>query len=286
MKIKKLFVGFTAASLAASCMAFSVSAATKLSDVVYPSEEDAEMNEAYYSIGGMAYYMGTNWQWNQGDWISITEDGILEFNYTISEGLTMPNGGTLGSMGIVINNLPEDNYPYEITITEAQFEATDGTVTELTSIKAITEATLDPEGGFRINIRPNEQVDETTGEVVAEATPEVAGWDAEGAFNGGTLSVTIDFGTAASNDDTSSEAGDSLSETNDDSSDSDKGSASDTGSANDTDPETAATSKSDTSPETNTAAAETANAETGAGEVVFAGIALSSAALIAAKKNK
>lgn len=67
MKIKKLFVGFTAASLAASCMAFSVSAATKLSDVVYPSEEDAEMNEAYYSIGGMAYYMGTNWQWNQGD---------------------------------------------------------------------------------------------------------------------------------------------------------------------------------------------------------------------------
>ncbi|WP_124099310.1 hypothetical protein [Ruminococcus sp. Marseille-P6503] len=280
MKIKKLLVGFTAASLAASCMAFSVSAATKLSDVVYPSEEDAEMNDAYFSIGGLPFYMGTNWQWNQGDWVSITEDGILEFSYTISEGLTLPNGGTLGSMGIVVNNLPEDNYPYDITITEAKFEAADGTVTELTSVKAITEADLSSEGGFRINIRPSEQVDETTGELVAAATPEVAGWDEEGAFSGGTLFVTIDFGSAASDDDTSSEAGGSLSETDDDSSDSD------TVSANEASSETAAASKNASSSETNAASGKTDNAETGAGELVLAGIALSSAALIAAKKNK
>lgn len=261
-------------------MAFSVSAATKLSDVVYPSEEDAEMNDAYFSIGGLPFYMGTNWQWNQGDWVSITEDGILEFSYTISEGLTLPNGGTLGSMGIVVNNLPEDNYPYDITITEAKFEAADGTVTELTSVKAITEADLSSEGGFRINIRPSEQVDETTGELVAAATPEVAGWDEEGAFSGGTLFVTIDFGSAASDDDTSSEAGGSLSETDDDSSDSD------TVSANEASSETAAASKNASSSETNAASGKTDNAETGAGELVLAGIALSSAALIAAKKNK
>ena len=54
MKVRKMFVGFTAAALAASCMAITASA-TKLSDVAYPTEDNAEINDAYYSIGAMPF---------------------------------------------------------------------------------------------------------------------------------------------------------------------------------------------------------------------------------------
>ena len=68
MKIKKFVAGLSAAVLAATMMSVSVSAA-KLGDVVHPSEEDSKMNDSYYSIGAMGFYMGQDWTWNQGDWV-------------------------------------------------------------------------------------------------------------------------------------------------------------------------------------------------------------------------
>ena len=29
------------------------------------------MNDSYYSIGAMGFYMGQDWTWNQGDWVGI-----------------------------------------------------------------------------------------------------------------------------------------------------------------------------------------------------------------------
>lgn len=196
MKVKRIFAGLSAAVMAASMMAMSVSA-TKLSDVVYPSETEADKNDGWYSVGAMGFYMSQKWKWNQSDWIGITEDGKLEINYSISEILadtTMEGKGTLGDMGVMVLNLPEDSFPYEVTISDAKFVTKDGDEIVLDSINAITEAVQDTEGGFRIHIRPTDEVDEETGEVTKAACPEVAGMEEEGAFKGGTLSMTIDFG--------------------------------------------------------------------------------------------
>ena len=57
MNFKKLAAGLSAAVLAVTMMSVSVSAA-KLGDVVHPSEEDTKMNDSYYSIGAMGFYMG------------------------------------------------------------------------------------------------------------------------------------------------------------------------------------------------------------------------------------
>ena len=89
----------------------------------------------------------------------------------------------------MILNLPEDSYPYDVTISDAKFVTNDGEEIILDSVNSITEATLDKEGGFRIHIRPVDEVDKDSGEVTVPASPEVAGWDQEGAFKGGTLSM-------------------------------------------------------------------------------------------------
>jgi len=300
MKIKRMFVGFTAAALAASCMAISASA-TKLGDVAHPSETDAEMNDAYYSIGGMAFFMSQEWSWNQGDWVGISDDGKIVIEYKISPVIadkSMSGQGTLGDMGVMINNLP-DNYPFDITISDAQFVAEDGTVTEFPEINAMTQAEEDPEGGFRIHIRPTDEVDEETGEVTKTACPEVAGWEVPGAFNGGTLSMTIDFGIEAAGDDSSSADNDSSkkdeSSKNDDNSKKDDTSKKDESSKKDD-----SSSKKDTSANNKTnggttktvstssaaAPADNTNADTGAGEFAFAGLALAAAAMVVSKRSK
>ena len=195
MKLRKIIVGMTAAALALS-MTVSASAATYLFDVAHPDENDKEMNDSYYSIGAMGFFMSQKWAWNQSEWIPIDDEGKINVEFSIGAPMadtTLSGKGTLGDMGIMLLNLPADDYPYNIEITDAKFVAEDGTETVLDSVNSITEATLDPEGGFRIHIRPTDEVDEETGEVKKKACPEVAGWEEEGAFNGGVLSMTINL---------------------------------------------------------------------------------------------
>lgn len=199
MMIKKLAAGLSAAVLAATMMSVSVSAA-KLGDVVHPSEEDTKMNDSYYSIGAMGFYMGQDWSWNQGDWVGIDDTGKIAVEYKISAVIadkTMSGKGTLGDMGVMVANLPEGIYPVDVKISDAKFVAEDGTTTVFDSLNSITSMDEDSEGGIRIHIRPTDEVNEETGEVTKKACPEVAGWEKEGAFNGGTLSMTLDFGVAA-----------------------------------------------------------------------------------------
>lgn len=294
MKTRKLFAGFAAAALAASCMAISASAA-KLGDVARPSETDAAMNDAFYSIGGMAFFMSQEWSWNQSDWFGISDDGKIVIEYKISPVIadkSMSGQGTLGDMGIMINNLP-DNYPFDVTISDAKFVAEDGTVTEFPDINSITQADEDPEGGFRIHIRPTDEVNEETGEVTKAACPEVAGWEVPGAFNGGTLSMTVDFGIET-DDSSNSSAADGNSSKNDDSSKKDESSdKTDTSKKNDSSSKkdtSAGTSSSNTSKTVSSTSssvpADNSNVNTGAGEFAFAGLALAAAALVVSKRNK
>ena len=199
MKIKKFVAGLSAAVLAATMMSVSVSAA-KLGDVVHPSEEDSKMNDSYYSIGAMGFYMGQDWTWNQGDWVGIDDAGKITVEYKISKVIadkTMSGKGTLGDMGVMVANLPDGVYPVDVKISDAKFVAEDGTTTVFDSLNSITSMDEDAEGGIRIHIRPTDEVNEETGEVTKKACPEVAGWEKEGAFNGGTLSMTLDFGVAS-----------------------------------------------------------------------------------------
>ncbi|MBO6141510.1 MAG: NPXTG-anchored protein [Ruminococcus sp.] len=199
MKLRRIFVGMTAAALALS-MTISASAATDLYDVAYPAsvEENKEINDKFYSVGAMGFFMSQKWNWNQSEWFGIDEEGVIKVSFSIGAPMadtTMSGKGTLGDMGIMLLNLPDEGYPYNIEITDAKFVAEDGTETVLDSVNSITEATLDPEGGFRVHIRPLDEVDEETGEVKKKACPEVAGWDQEGAFNGGVLSMTLNLNT-------------------------------------------------------------------------------------------
>ena len=199
MNFKKLAAGLSAAVLAATMMSVSVSAA-KLGDVVHPSEEDTKMNDSYYSIGAMGFYMGQDWNWNQGDWVGIDDTGKIAVEYKISAVIadkSMSGKGNLGDMGVMVANLPEGIYPLDVKISDAKFVAEDGTTTVFDSLNSITSMDEDSEGGIRIHIRPTDEVDEETGEVTKKACPEVAGWEKEGAFNGGTLSMTLDFGVAS-----------------------------------------------------------------------------------------
>lgn len=84
-----------------------------------------------------------------------------------------------------------ETYPYNIRVLEANFTDPKGKVTEFESVKAITEANKHPEGGIRLIIRPNDEVNEETGEVTSPAAPEVAGWGDAGAFKGGTLHIKL-----------------------------------------------------------------------------------------------
>ena len=262
MKIKKFVAGLSAAVLAATMMSVSVSAA-KLGDVVHPSEEDSKMNDSYYSIGAMGFYMGQDWTWNQGDWVGIDDAGKITVEYKISKVVTdktMSGKGTLGDMGVMVANLPDGVYPVDVKISDAKFVAEDGTTTVFDSINSITSLDEDPEGGIRIHIRPTEEVDDETGEVTKKSRPEVAGWEKEGAFNGGTLSMTLDFGVA------SAEGGDSKT----DASKADAGKTS------------AAAATSSKASDNTSKAAETGAAVGGA----LAVIALAGTAVIVAKRRK
>ena len=281
MKIKKFVAGLSAAVLAATMMSLSVSAA-KLGDVVHPSEEDSKMNDSYYSIGAMGFYMGQDWTWNQGDWVGIDDFGKITVEYKISKVVTdktMSGKGTLGDMGVMVANLPDGVYPVDVKISDAKFVAEDGTTTVFDSINSITSLDEDPEGGIRIHIRPTEEVDDETGEVTKKSRPEVAGWEKEGAFNGGTL----DFGVA------SAEGGDSKTDASKADSKSDASS-----SKADTSKKDASSSKADAG-KTSAAAATSSKAsdntskaaETGAAVGgAFAVIALAGTAVIVAKRRK
>lgn len=285
MMIKKLVAGLSAAVLAATMMSVSVSAA-KLGDVVHPSEEDTKMNDSYYSIGAMGFYMGQDWNWNQGDWVGIDDSGKISIEYKISAVIadkTMSGKGTLGDMGVMVANLPDGIYPVDVKISDAKFVAEDGTTTVFDSLNSITSLDEDAEGGIRIHIRPTDEVNEETGEVTKKACPDVAGWEKEGAFNGGTLSMTLDFGVAAA------QGGESKTDTSKADPKSDASS-----SKADTSKKDAASSKADTSKTSATAAASSKasddtskTAETGvAVGGTLAVIALAGTAVIVAKRRK
>ena len=278
MKIKKFVAGLSAAVLAATMMSLSVSAA-KLGDVVHPSEEDSKMNDSYYSIGAMGFYMGQDWTWNQGDWVGIDDTGKITVEYKISKVVTdktMSGKGTLGDMGVMVANLPDGVYPVDVKISDAKFVAEDGTTTVFDSINSITSLDEDPEGGIRIHIRPTEEVDDETGEVTKKSRPEVAGWEKEGAFNGGTLSMTLDFGVA------SAEGGDSKTDASKADSKSDTSKKDVSSSKADAGKTSAAAATSSKASDDTSKAAETGAAVGGA----LAVIALAGTAVIVAKRRK
>lgn len=276
MKIKKFVAGLSAAVLAATMMSVSVSAA-KLGDVVHPSEEDSKMNDSYYSIGAMGFYMGQDWTWNQGDWVGIDDTGKITVEYKISKVITdktMSGKGTLGDMGVMVENLPDGVYPVDVKISDAKFVAEDGTTTVFDSLNSITSMDEDAEGGIRIHIRPTDEVNEETGEVTKKACPEVAGWEKEGAFNGGTLSMTLDFGVA------SAEGGESKTDTSSSKADTSKKDVS--SSKADAGKTSAAAATSSKASDNTSKAAETGAAVGGA----LAVIALAGTAVIVAKRRK
>ena len=291
MKAKRIFAGLSAAVIAATMMAVSASA-TKLSDVVYPSKTETDKNDGWYSVGAMGFYMSQKWKWNQSDWIGINDEGKIELSYKISEVLTdttMEGKGTLGDMGVMILNLPEDSYPYDVTISDAKFVTNDGEEIILDSVNSITEATLDKEGGFRIHIRPVDEVDKDSGEVTVPASPEVAGWDQEGAFKGGTLSMTIDFGAPAAKEE--SKADDSKAESKVDDSKTDsktEDSKADSKASNTT--TTGKTTTTTTTASASSAASDTTennNSNTGAAAgTVFGLLALAGAGAVVSRKKK
>lgn len=276
MKIKKFVAGLSAAVLAATMMSVSVSAA-KLGDVVHPSEEDSKMNDSYYSIGAMGFYMGQDWTWNQGDWVGIDDAGKITVEYKISKVMadkTMSGKGTLGDMGVMVDNLPDGVYPVDVKISDAKFVAEDGTTTVFDSLNSITSMDEDAEGGIRIHIRPTDEVNEETGEVTKKACPEVAGWEKEGAFNGGTLSMTLDFGVA------SAEGGESKTDASSSKADTSKKDVS--SSKADAGKTSAAAATSSKASDNTSKAAETGAAVGGA----LAVIALAGTAVIVAKRRK
>ncbi len=284
MKFKKLAAGLSVAVLAATMMSVSVSAA-KLGDVVHPSEEDTKMNDSYYSIGAMGFYMGQDWSWNQGDWVGIDDTGKITVEYKISAVIadkTMSGKGTLGDMGVMVANLPEGIYPVDVKVSDAKFVAEDGTTTVFDSLNSITSMDEDSEGGIRIHIRPTDEVDEETGKVTKKACPEVAGWEKEGAFNGGTLSMTLDFGVAAA------EGGESKTDTSKADSKSDTSSSKADTSKKDVSSSKADTSKASAAATSSKKSDDTSKAaETGAAVGgTLAVIALAGTAVIVAKRRK
>jgi hypothetical protein len=213
MKAKRIFAGLSAAVIAAT-MAMTASA-NKLSSYVYPSETETDKNDAYYSIGALGFFMNNDgkWAWNQSEWFGIDAEGKISVEYKISSILadkSMSGKGSLGEMGVMVCNIDkaiktagveqEAGYPIDVKVTDAKFVAEDGTETVFNDMLNITEVQRDAEGDIRFHIRPTDKVDEATGDVLLPANPEVAGWDAEGAFNGGTLYFTLDFGTPSADD--------------------------------------------------------------------------------------
>lgn len=199
MKIRKLFAGMAAAVLATATLAVSASAANIFD---YYDAEEAAANDA--NLGAMAFFMSQKWNWCQGAWCPLEEDGTVHCEYDImpvKADKTMSGAGTLGDMGLMICNVPDGGYPYDIIVTKCEFiPCTDDECTQFDeSKKTVFQSVLDKtsweedsEGGIRIHIRPVEGADED-GNVVVAATPEAAGWEEEGAFYGGKLLIDIDF---------------------------------------------------------------------------------------------
>ena len=191
MKLRRIIAGMAAAAMAAA-MAISASA-TNIYDVLEPG------TEAFNKVGALPFFMSQQWEWCEGTWAAIQEDGTIHAEYEISPVLadkSMSGQGTLGDMGIMILNLPEENYPYDMKVTEATFTPKDGETITLQSVLDIPGGYHDAETGIRIHIRPGDAIDKDTGAVTAKACPEVAGWDEPGKFNGGTLKITVDFKNA------------------------------------------------------------------------------------------
>ena len=197
MKMKKIFAGMTAAALSLT-MVMSASAATYLFDKVHPDDNDKEMNDSYYKIGAMGYFMSQKWTWNEYDWVGIDADGVIDISITVDEAkadTTLSGKGTLGDVGVMICNLPEDGYPYNVDITDAKYTCEDGTVIEFPKLEAQTILKADSkESGCRIHIRPTTELDDDGNPYPGRiARPEVAGWDQEGNFKPGTLSMKINL---------------------------------------------------------------------------------------------
>ena len=127
------------------------------------------------------------------------------------------------------------------------------------------------------------QVNEETGEVTKKACPEVAGWEKEGAFNGGTLSMTLDFGVAAA------EGGESKTDTSKADSKSDTSSSKSDTSKKDVSSSKADTSKTSAAAATSSKASDDTSKAAETGVVVggaLAVIALAGTAVIVAKRRK
>ena len=309
---KKMIVGMTTAAIAASCMSISAFAATTLvPDVLHPDENDENMNDAYYGLCGAGYYMpngevdARGWKWFQGDTINIDDNGDIKIEYKINKAIadsTLEGKGTLGEMGFAVWNLDDQlekagadvdgTYPIAVTVKEARFVAEDGTETTFSDLLATTEKDHFSEGNIRFQIRPTDATDDD-GNVTCAATPEVAGWEEEGGFDGGTLYITVNFGTPpAAGDDSSSKAADDSSKKADDSS-----AKSDDSSAKADDSSKKETSTTTTTTTTTTGAAgggtlasdNTAKGEqpeTGAAEgLIFAGVALTAAGIVITKRK-
>lgn len=184
MKLKRIFGALAATAMAVS-MVMSASA-EKLSEVITPEDE------GYYSIGGMGYFMSQEWQWNQGEWIGISEDGKMSLSYEVNEIFAGPIGsGTLGEIGLMICNLPADVTTYEVAVTKAVFTPKGGEAIELPSI--LNTYTIDTsKGDGRLYLRPVEEEDSETS-LNHIATPEAAGWEVPGAFKGGLLEIEVSF---------------------------------------------------------------------------------------------
>ena len=191
MKIKKLLAAVSAALMMTGAV-LPVSAANNLYDLITLETADAEDKPELWSIGGCCYYMSQNYEYRSGNWHGITEDGTINFEYDIDDSV-LDGNTALGEMGVWISDLPDEGYPYEMQITEAEFIPREGEAISIDSIKAVTEWEEDEDYQIKIRIRPVDYVDSFTGELLCKAVPEVSGMEKEGAFKGGVLRITVDF---------------------------------------------------------------------------------------------
>lgn len=307
MKMRKIFAGMAAAAISMT-MVLNASAATYLFDKVQPDMEVAEGEKGFYDIGAMPFFMSQKWNWNQGDWVSITEEGIIDVSYEIDEAkadTTLSGKGTLGDMGIMIMNLPDDGYPYNVEVLEANYTTEDGEVIEFERIKQMNVLVPDSETGSRIHIRPQSELDDDGNPKAGKiARPEVAGWEEEGGFKAGTLHIKLNLdvkeisGEEDTGDDAIVDSGDA----------GDAGDAGDTGDTGDTGATDAGTTDAGTTDAGTTDAGTTdggtsggstttttttgngaaqSNTQTGAASnAILASMALAAAGVIASKKRK
>lgn len=184
MKIRRIFAGLAAAAIAATM-------------TVTASAKDLYAGDVPDNIGGMGFFMSRQsdpWQWNASDWVGLAEDGTITLEYSINEILadkTASGQGTLGEMGLMICNLPEEGYPYNMKVLEATFTPKGGDPIELKSVLDIKGGYKDYEADCRIRIRPDDTIKD--GLIVTKATPEVAGMDQPGNFKGGVLKIKVSF---------------------------------------------------------------------------------------------